>query len=112
MILYGIERALVEGLRTDSLYIGSTNIRVSQLLSIILIVFGITMFIDSRRRFKKEQAEVLGTESVDSGLSSVIERYDAALAEDDANAQEVELISNQNDEIEAYNDDVTNEDNT
>lgn len=112
MILYGIERALVEGLRTDSLYIGSTNIRVSQLLSIILIVFGITMFIDSRRRFKKEQAEVLDTEPVDSGLSSVIERYDAALAEDDANAQEVELISNQNDEIEAYNDDVTNEDNT
>ncbi|MDR1735095.1 MAG: prolipoprotein diacylglyceryl transferase [Oscillospiraceae bacterium] len=37
-ILYGAERAVVEGLRLDSLYIGSTNIRISQLLSAILVV--------------------------------------------------------------------------
>ncbi len=37
-IFYGLERAIVEGMRTDSLYIGSSNIRVSQLLSIIVIV--------------------------------------------------------------------------
>lgn len=36
--LYGIERAVVEGMRTDSLYIGDTNIRVSQLLSLILVI--------------------------------------------------------------------------
>lgn len=35
---YGLERMVVEGLRTDSLYIGSTTIRVSQLLSAIIIV--------------------------------------------------------------------------
>lgn len=34
--LYGLERALVEGLRTDSLYIG--NFRVSQLLSALMFV--------------------------------------------------------------------------
>lgn len=39
-ILYGIERVLIEGLRADSLYIGGTNIRVSQLLSGILILVG------------------------------------------------------------------------
>ena len=35
---YGLERMVVEGLRTDSLYIGSTTIRVSQLLSAIIVV--------------------------------------------------------------------------
>lgn len=37
-VWYGFERAIVEGLRTDSLYIGDTNIRVSQLLSVVLVV--------------------------------------------------------------------------
>lgn len=35
---YGLERMVVEGLRTDSLYIGNTTIRVSQLLSSIIVV--------------------------------------------------------------------------
>lgn len=35
-VLYGLERAVVEGLRTDSLYIGHTSLRVSQLISICL----------------------------------------------------------------------------
>ena len=37
-VIYGAERAVVEGLRTDSLYIGSSNLRVSQLLSMIIAV--------------------------------------------------------------------------
>ena len=37
-IWYGLERTVVEGLRTDSLYIGSSMIRVSQLFSGILAV--------------------------------------------------------------------------
>lgn len=37
-ILYGAERAVVEGLRTDSLYIGATTLRVSQVLSFALAV--------------------------------------------------------------------------
>ncbi len=37
-IWYGIERAVVEGLRTDSLYIGNTGLRVSQVLSIVIVV--------------------------------------------------------------------------
>lgn len=38
---YGIERMIVEGMRTDSLYIGSTGIRVSQALSMgIVLVCG------------------------------------------------------------------------
>lgn len=37
-VIYGAERAVVEGLRTDSLYIGSSNLRVSQLLSMVIAV--------------------------------------------------------------------------
>lgn len=43
---YGLERMVVEGLRTDSLYIGSTTIRVSQLLSaVIIVVFAVWLII-------------------------------------------------------------------
>ncbi|MBR2455267.1 MAG: prolipoprotein diacylglyceryl transferase [Clostridia bacterium] len=38
-IIYGLERAIVEGLRTDSLYIGDTGLRVSQVLSLAIVVF-------------------------------------------------------------------------
>ncbi|MBQ8767739.1 MAG: prolipoprotein diacylglyceryl transferase [Clostridia bacterium] len=37
-IIYGLERTVVEGLRIDSLYIANTNLRVSQLVSLILVV--------------------------------------------------------------------------
>ncbi len=41
-ILYGIARFFIEGLRMDSLYFANTNIRVSQVLSLVLaIVFSI-----------------------------------------------------------------------
>lgn len=38
---YGFARFLIEGLRTDSLYIGNTGIRTSQLLSLILVIVGL-----------------------------------------------------------------------
>lgn len=41
LIWYGLGRLWIEGLRADSLYIGSTGIRVSQLLSAVLIVLGV-----------------------------------------------------------------------
>ncbi len=51
---YGLGRMLIEGMRTDSLYVGSTNIRVSQLLSCILLVVGVTILVvNIIRRVKK-----------------------------------------------------------
>ena len=47
MILYGIIRFFIEGLRTDSLYIGSTNIRTSQLLSLIIVFAGLIIVLVS-----------------------------------------------------------------
>jgi len=36
--LYGTARFFIEGMRTDSLYIGDTGIRISQLLSLIFVI--------------------------------------------------------------------------
>ena len=43
-ILYGILRAFIEGLRTDSLFIPFTSIRISQVVSILLVIFGMFMY--------------------------------------------------------------------
>jgi phosphatidylglycerol:prolipoprotein diacylglycerol transferase len=40
-ILYGTARFFLEGLRTDSLYITGTGIRISQLLSLVFVVAGL-----------------------------------------------------------------------
>lgn len=44
-VVYGFERTVVEGFRTDSLYIGSSAIRVSQLLSAVLAVLCLVILI-------------------------------------------------------------------
>jgi len=51
-IWYGIGRLFIEGLRTDSLYIG--NIRVSQLVSIILVLIGVIGIIINLIKTRKE----------------------------------------------------------
>lgn len=47
---YGMGRAWVEGLRTDSLYIGSTDIRVSQLLAIVSAVAALIVLIVNAKK--------------------------------------------------------------
>ena len=47
---YGLGRAWIEGLRTDSLYIGSTGIRVSQALSVALALIALTVLIVQSRK--------------------------------------------------------------
>lgn len=59
---YGAERAFVEGLRTDSLYIGSTGIRTSQLLSIIIAVVSLALLIYFTRKYKKNPKPVDGVD--------------------------------------------------
>lgn len=41
---YGVGRFLIEGLRTDSLYIGSSSLRASQCLALILVAVGMYFF--------------------------------------------------------------------
>ena len=52
---YGLGRAWIEGLRTDSLYLGSTGIRVSQLLSVVLLLLmGLLLLLQSRKAHPPE----------------------------------------------------------
>lgn len=44
-IWYGLGRMWIEGLRTDSLYIGQTGIRVSQLVAFLCFVWGVVAYV-------------------------------------------------------------------
>ncbi|MBQ2971700.1 MAG: prolipoprotein diacylglyceryl transferase [Ruminococcus sp.] len=63
MVWYGFERMIVEGLRTDSLYlpfaICGYQIRVSQILSAVIVIAGIVLLIVFRNKnnFKREIKE-------------------------------------------------------
>ncbi len=57
MIIYGVGRAWIEALRMDSLYIGS--IRVSQFLSILLIILGMCIIVTSFVLYKKGKIKSL-----------------------------------------------------
>lgn len=50
VLWYGLGRAWVEGLRTDSLYIGTTDIRVSQLLAIVSALIAAAILIVNARK--------------------------------------------------------------
>lgn len=54
LVWYGFERTVVEGLRTDSLYlpfqIFGADIRVSQVLSTVIFITGIVFLIINRKR--------------------------------------------------------------
>ena len=47
LIFYGLGRFFVEGMRTDSLYLGP--IRISQLVSLVLVVCGVVYFVIKRK---------------------------------------------------------------
>ena len=56
---YGLGRFWIEGLRTDSLYIGGSGIRVSQLLSLILaLTAGTILLLQSRKPHSPEKLYV------------------------------------------------------
>ena len=45
MIVYGLGRVWIEGLRSDSLYIPGTSVRISQLLSLLMVLAGTVYFL-------------------------------------------------------------------
>lgn len=53
IILYGVERFIVEGMRTDSLYIGS--LRISQVLSLVFVVGSLIYLILLNTKFKDKK---------------------------------------------------------
>lgn len=65
-ILYGIARFFIEGLRTDSLYIGSTSLRSSQVLSAVLVVAGFLILAYARYRDNSPSLNKAMAEDADS----------------------------------------------
>jgi len=59
-VLYGAERFIVEGLRLDSLYIGGSSVRVSQLLSAILVLGCLAALIYFTLKYKKNPKPIEG----------------------------------------------------
>ncbi len=56
LVGYGVGRLWIEGLRTDQLLIWGTNIAVSQAVSVVGIVIGITLIILKRRKVSSAKA--------------------------------------------------------
>lgn len=50
LVWYGAGRAVIEGLRTDSLYIGQTDIRVSQVVAVVSCIIGLVLLVLCLRR--------------------------------------------------------------
>lgn len=61
-IWYGLGRTFIEGLRTDSLYIGDTSIRVSQLLSICIVAFCSIVLVAMLIKVKKNPVKIEGVD--------------------------------------------------
>ncbi|MBO4449373.1 MAG: prolipoprotein diacylglyceryl transferase [Clostridiales bacterium] len=114
-VLYGAVRFFIEGLRTDSLYIGTTGIRASQALSLLLLLFGLfyiafahtrnfekkpfpaKLYIDESKSGKSEESadgESDGEESSDDEEES---EEDAA---EDKKSEEKKSEDNESDEEE------------
>ena len=59
-VWYGFERMVVEGLRSDSLYIANTSIRVSQALSAALMLVSLVLLISLYVKFSKHPKPIEG----------------------------------------------------
>ncbi|MCL2164599.1 MAG: prolipoprotein diacylglyceryl transferase [Oscillospiraceae bacterium] len=84
LIGYGVGRAYIEGLRIDSLMLG--NFRISQLLSVILLIGGTTMYVYLSKKSgeRKLAAQSLGA----SGYGDVLSKM--KVADNDAEGLDAE----------------------
>lgn len=77
-VWYGLERAVVEGFRTDSLYIAGTTLRVSQVLSAALAAVCLVILIVLLVKYKKNPKPIDG---VDFFLEEELKKQNAETEE-------------------------------
>ena len=80
-IWYGLGRALIEGLRTDSLYIGTTGIRVSQALSICIVVVCTVVLVTKLMKLRKNPQPVEGVDFFPEDAAKLLSEIKAEKAE-------------------------------
>lgn len=94
-VLYGAVRFFVESIRTDSLYIGKTNIRVSMLLSALMLVLGLAFLgyhWSRERRMEKIAADIAeDEEEYESKFSDITEEISSDYSYEDENIEIVEV---------------------
>ncbi len=61
-VWYGLERFIVEGMRTDSLYIGNTGIRASQALSLLIVVVCLAFLVPLLIKYTKNPVPIEGVD--------------------------------------------------
>lgn len=81
---YGLGRGFIELLRTDSLMLGS--VRISSLLSFVLVAIIVPLFFILRRRYNKLCAEGHFTAGVFATIPALLHRYD--MTETDVESEE------------------------
>ena len=86
-IWYGIERMIVEGLRTDSLYIAGTTIRVSQALSAAIVLVCAILLVALLIKFKKNPKPIDGID-----YFSELELQKAGAGETESNDDNINVI--------------------
>jgi len=97
MILYGVGRAWIEGLRTDSLYLG--GLRISQVLAVLLAVGFSVIFVARRKQAAESNDDTAIVETSEYGeiLKNIKDEEHAAIEKSDRSEQntpepETELI--------------------
>ena len=87
---YGLGRMFIEGLRTDSLYVGATNLRVSQLLAAVCFLISVVLLI-YHKVFKEHDPDDLYVNKVK--LAATAEADQAPAAAEDSEELPAEEIS-------------------
>lgn len=67
IVWYGFERMIVEGLRTDSLYLPFWDLRVSQVLSAVILIVGVVLLIVNRKKEDRFYADYRRKKGIGSG---------------------------------------------
>ena len=121
---YGLGRMFIEGLRTDSLYVGSSNLRVSQLLAGICFLAVVIFLVydkifrehDPRDLYVNQVAQrkaaeaVEATEAAAEETASEVEEAAENAAEDAEDEETVEAEEAAETEAEAAPEDASDED--
>lgn len=103
---YGLGRLFIEGLRTDSLYLGSTNIRLSQLVALICIVLSVFALVWGTVRAKAAGVTTLYTKTENGKWMMT----DALCAEESTEeAEETDAEAEESEADEEYASDVDDE---
>ena len=99
MVGYGLIRFFIEGIRTDALFIGDTNLRSSQILSAVIFVLGIAYFIyiyATKKKVAHADADAVfeqaAQEQEDSDADNVVAKAETAKAKAEAEAKLVDAV--------------------